>query len=262
MLFVKELKKICFSLVYVLFIGLLLSIWHENFYGVTDKEISASKGNESSVYAETAGGSLLKKPEKNAESYGMKSKEVPEKIMSGGTDMLIIKYLKNSYATYPFIYYKEVVLSDKEQAEILKIINEITGLNEKQINNLPDDYFPAVNGNIIHFGYNAEQDENGSYTFEMENSNSTDSEEDYTKHFVSQVSYERFQELMAKAEDIIGKGSNYSMESLLEYYGLSQMTYDEAMKEYNKTFTLVSSSGFVTGIRKREKRLKILALIY
>ncbi len=32
MLFIKELKKICFSFVYILFVGLLLFSWNENFY--------------------------------------------------------------------------------------------------------------------------------------------------------------------------------------------------------------------------------------
>ena len=49
MLFIKELKKICFSFIYVLFIGLLLFSWHENFYGVTTKEITGSQGNEVSI---------------------------------------------------------------------------------------------------------------------------------------------------------------------------------------------------------------------
>ena len=40
---------------------------------------------------------------------------------------------------------------------------------------------------------------------------------------------------MKKAENIIGKGSNYSMGNLLQYYGLSEMTYEEAMNEYEKT---------------------------
>ena len=102
MLFIKELRKICFSFVYVLFLGLLLFSWHNSFYGVTEKEISAAQGEESSVYTEIAGGSVLKKPQKNAGSYGSRKKEVPEKIMCGGTDILIIEYLKNSYATYPF----------------------------------------------------------------------------------------------------------------------------------------------------------------
>ena len=39
---------------------------------------------------------------------------------------------------------------------------------------------------------------------------------------------------MKKAESIIGTGSNYSMENLLQYYGLAEMTYEEAMNEYEK----------------------------
>ena len=235
MLFIKELKKICFSFVYVLFIGLLLFSWHENFYGVTTKEISASQGNDVSISSQLTGGSILEKPKKETESYGMKNKEVPEKIMCGGTDTLIMEYLANSYATYPFSYYKEVVLNENEQKEILDIIKEITGLNEQQINHLPDDYFPAVNGNIIHFGSDGTQSENGTFTFETGNEEQSLANADYTKHFIAQVSYQEFQELMKKAENIIGKGSNYSMGNLLQYYGLSEMTYKEAMNEYEKT---------------------------
>src|SRR5699024_4989306 len=126
MLFVKELKKICFSIAYLLFIGLLLFSWHENFYGVTSKEIQASRGMETSITSQVRGESILAKPEEGAENYGSIKKEIPEKIMCGGTDMLMIEYLKNSYATYPFHYYKEAVLSTEEQKEILSIIEEIT----------------------------------------------------------------------------------------------------------------------------------------
>ena len=149
--------------------------------------------------------------------------------------MLIIEYLKNSYATYPFTYYKEVILSTEEQKEILSIIEEITGLTEEQIKNLPDGYFPTVNGNIIHMREDAAQNRDGSFSFSAENINTSQDKNDYTKHFAAQVSYERFKELMLKAEEIIGAGSNYSMDMLLEYYGQAPMTYDEAMDEYNKT---------------------------
>ena len=234
MLFIKELKKICFSIVYILFIGLLLLSWHENFYGVTSKEIQASNGAEASITSQITGGSILAKPEQGADNYGLIKKEVPDKIMCG-TDMLIIEYLNNSYATYPFNYYKEVILSTEEQKEILSIIEEITGLSEEQIKNLPDDYFPSVNGNIIHMGGDAAQNQDGSFSFSTENSDTLQEEEDYTKHFVAQVSYERFKELMSQAEEIIGDGSYYSMDMLLEYYGQAEMTYDEAINEYNKT---------------------------
>lgn len=235
MLFIKELKKICFSFVYILFVGLLLFSWNENFYGVTSKEIQASNGTDTSIISQITGGSILAKPEQSAENYGSIKKEIPDKIMCGGTDMLIIEYLKNSYATYPFNYYKEVILSTEEQKEILSIIEEITGLSEEQIKNLPDDYFPSVNGNIIHMGEDVAQNQDGSFSFQTENSDTSQDKKDYTKHFVAQVSYERFKELMAKADEIIGAGSKYSMDMLLEYYGQAEMTYDEAMNEYNKT---------------------------
>lgn len=239
MLFIKELKKICFSFVYILFIGLLLFSWHENFYGATTKEISTSQGNGGSISSQLTGGSFLEKPKKEAESYGMKTKEIPEKIMCGGTDTLIMEYLTNSYATYPFSYYKEVVLDENEQKQILDIIKEITGLNEQQIHHLPDDYFPAVNGNIIHFGGSGTQSENGTFTFETGNEEQPLANADHTKHFIAQVSYEEFQGLMKKAESIIGNGSGYSMENLLQYYGLSEMTYEEAMMNMRKRFMMI-----------------------
>lgn len=71
---------------------------------------------------------------------------------------------------------------------------------EQQINHLPDDYFPAVNGNVIHFGSNGTQSENGTFTFEMGNEEHPTENTDYTKQFVAQVSYEEFQDLMKKAE--------------------------------------------------------------
>lgn len=114
MLFAKELKKICLNFVYLLFLCLLLLSWYNNFRGVTGREISASKDSETSVFSEFAGGSILKKPEPDAQSYGTKTKEIPSKIMCGGTDLLIMEYLKNSYAAYPFSYYKEVVLNEED----------------------------------------------------------------------------------------------------------------------------------------------------
>lgn len=236
MLFRKELRKICFSFVYVLYLGLLLFSWHHNFRGVTGKEISASQGKGTSAAEEMMGGSILEKPEKNAGSYGSKKKENPEKIMRGGTDWLITEYLKNSYAAYPFTYYKEVVLSEEEQKEVLNIIEEITGLTEAQIHHLPDGYFPVVNGNIIHFyDEGAVQDADGSFSFEAGESDTGKDTEDHTEHFISQVSYERFKELMSKMEHIVGAGSTYSMDMLTEYYGQVEMTYEEAMEEYSKT---------------------------
>ena len=155
-MFLKEMKKTVCSVVYLLFLALMIYNWYENFYGVTEKEIRKAYESDSSVYSTVTGGAILAEPDPETGSYGTKSEENPEKIMCGGTDKLIIEYLNNSYATYPVSYYKEVILDEEEQEKILEIIQEITGLNEEQISNLPDDYFPRVNGNIIHMESGAE----------------------------------------------------------------------------------------------------------
>ena len=232
-MFLIEMKKTVCSVVYLLFLALMIYNWYENFYGVTEKEIRKAYESDSSVYSTVTGGAILAEPDPETGSYGTKSEENPEKIMCGGTDKLIIEYLNNSYATYPVSYYKEVILDEEEQEEILKIIQEITGLNEEQISNLPDDYFPRVNGNIIHMESGAETETD--ITADIGDADVAAEAKDYTKHFISQVTYDRFKELMAEASDIIGPGSNYTRDNLLLYYGQVEMDYEEAVDEYHTT---------------------------
>ena len=232
-MFLIEMKKTVCSVVYLLFLALMIYNWYENFYGVTEKEIRKAYESDSSVYSTVPGGAILAEPDPETGSYGTKSEENPEKIMCGGTDKLIIEYLNNSYATYPVSYYKEVILDEEEQEKILEIIQEITGLNEEQISNLPDDYFPRVNGNIIHMESGAETEMD--IAADIGEADVAAEAKDYTKHFISQVTYDRFKELMAEASDIIGPGSNYTRDNLLLYYGQVEMDYEEAVDEYHTT---------------------------
>ena len=232
-MFLKEMKKTVCSVVYLLFLALMIYNWYENFYGVTEKEIRKAYESDSSVYSTVPGGAILAEPDPETGSYGTKSEENPEKIMCGGTDKLIIEYLNNSYATYPVSYYKEVILDEEEQEKILEIIQEITGLNEEQISNLPDDYFPRVNGNIIHMESGAEIEMD--IAADIGEADVAAEAKDYTKHFISQVTYDRFMELMSEASDIIGPGSNYTRDNLLLYYGQVEMDYEEAVDEYHTT---------------------------
>ena len=232
-MFLIEMKKTVCSVVYLLFLALMIYNWYENFYGVTEKEIRKAYESDSSVYSTVTGGAILAEPDPETGSYGTKSEENPEKIMCGGTDKLIIEYLNNSYATYPVSYYKEVILDEEEQEKILEIIQEITGLNEEQISNLPDDYFPRVNGNIIHMESGAETEMD--IAADIGEADVAAEAKDYTKHFISQVTYDRFKELMAEASDIIGPGSNYTRDNLLLYYGQVEMDYEEAVDEYHTT---------------------------
>lgn len=235
MLFLKEMKKCCFHAVYLLFVCLLLFEWHGNFYGVTEKEIAAAKNSEDSRQAGQINGFALQKPQEGAAYYGSKSEDAPDKIMAGAADHLLIEYRANSYATYPFGYYKEIRLDQTGQKGILAILTELTGLTENELQNLPGDYFPAANGVIFHTGAGV-MEPDGSYVLEPNAKEEVaEPSDDYRQHFIPQVSYERFWELMGKAEDTIGTGSYYSKEMLEAYFGLGEMSYEEAVEEYKKT---------------------------
>lgn len=233
-LYLKECKKITASIIFYLFIAILIFSWFQNFRGVTQTEINWANGIEpTDIGFERP---LLSKPSKKDDYFGSKvSEDNPEAIMTGVTRALLSEYEANSYATYPLGYYKAITLSGDEQKQVLGILCEITGLTEEELKNLPDDYFPAVTGTIISFdAMNVDKD--GNLNMEMGSGTDTKSEDNKYAHFVSQVTYEHFKELMRKMEAIIGeKGSQYSPEMMLTYFGMSEMTYEEALEEYNQT---------------------------
>lgn len=233
-LYLRECRRIATSIIYFLFLAILVFNWLQNFQGVTKSEIDWANGiSPTNIGFER---SLLSEPSPDDDYFGSKiSEDNPEAIMTGVTRVLLSEYESNSYATYPLGYYKAVTLSSEEQNRVLEIICEITGLTKEQLNNLPNDYFPAITGTIISFDAMT-SDENGNLTTEMGNRENADEAEDKTKHFVSQVTYEHFKELMREMEDIIGeKGSKYSNEMMITYFGLSEMSYEEAYAEYTRT---------------------------
>lgn len=163
--------------------------------------------------------------------------------MMGVTRALLSEYKNNSYAAYPLGYYKAITLSNEEQKRVLEILSEITGLTEEQLKDLPEDYFPEVTGTIISFDAMS-VDENGNMNTVMERSASTESEDDKQRHFISQVTYEHFKELMQEMESIIGEnGSQYSLEMMITYFGMSEMTYEEAYEKYNQTINQDKMTG-------------------
>lgn len=241
-LYLKECKKIASSILYYLFIAILVFSWFQNFHGVTQKEINWAKGiAPADIGFERP---LLFKPSEKDDYFGSKvSEDNPEAIMTGVTRALLSEYEANSYATYPLGYYKAITLSGDEQKQVLGILCEITGLTEEELKNLPDDYFPAVTGTIISFdAMNVDKD--GNLNMEMGSGTGTKSEDNKYAHFISQVTYEHFKELMRKMEAIIGeKGSQYAPKMMLTYFGMSEMNYEEALKEYNQTINQDKVTG-------------------
>lgn len=228
----KECRRIASSLIYYLFIAILIFNWFQNFHGITQTEIDMANGISSNNFGFNR--PLLKEPTKADNYFGSKtSEDDPDRIMMGVTRMLLMEYKNNRYATYPVGYYKAITLSSEEQSRVLEILCEITGLTEEQLNHLPKGYFPAVTGTIISTD-NLEMDENGNIVVPSETT--TNPTNDKTKKFISQVTYEHFKELMHEMETIIGeRGSNYSEEMMITYFGISEMTYEEAYAQYQQT---------------------------
>lgn len=241
-LYLKECKKITASIIFYLFIAFLIFSWFQNFRGVTQTEINWANGiPPADIGFERP---LLSKPSEKDDYFGSKvSEDNPEAIMTGVTRALLSEYEANSYATYPLGYYKAITLSGDEQKQVLGILCEITGLTEEELKNLPGDYFPAVTGTIISFdAMNVDKD--GNLNMEMGSGTDTKSEDNKYAHFVSQVTYKHFKELMRKMEAIIGeKGSQYSPEMMITYFGMSEMTYEEALEEYNQTINQDKVTG-------------------
>ena len=241
-LYLKECKKIVTSIIYYLFITILIFSWFKNFRGVTQTEINwANDIAPADISFERP---LLSKPSEDDDYFGSKvSEDNPEAIMTGVTRTLLSEYEDNSYATYPLGYYKAITLSEDKQRQVLEILCEITGLTKEELKKLPEDYFPAVTGTIISFDA-MNFDKDGKLNMEMGGGADTKNEDNKYKHFVSQVTYEHFKKLMQKMENIIGeKGSQYSHDMMITYFGMSEMTYEEAFEEYNQTINQDKVTG-------------------
>ncbi len=232
----KECRRIAASFIYFLFAAALIFSWWGKFRGVTKAEIDWANGKIPANFSFDR--PLLAQPTEGDDYFGSKtSEDNPEQIMMGVTRALLIEYEKNRYAAYPLGNYKAVSLSGKKQTRVLQILCEITGLTEKQLSNLPQDYFPSVTGTIISFD-SADFDENGNMHLPGGDDKEADAgkETDKTKKFISQVTYGRFKELMQEMETMIGeKGSQYSPEMMVAYFGMSEMSYEEACAEYSST---------------------------
>lgn len=245
-LYFRECRRIASSLIYYIFIGIIFFSWFQNLQGIAQTEIQSANGvNNGNIQLERP---LLKEPAESDEYFGSKiSEDNPEMIMTGVTRVLLMEYRNNKYQTYPLGYYKAITLNKSEQKRVLDILCDITGLTEKQLENLPKDYFPRVTGTI--FSTDDESlNENGAAILQTDSDNEkagiANSEADKTKKFVSQVNYKQFKELMREMETIIGeKGSRYSEEMMITYFGISEMNYEEACAEYEQTIEYDKVTG-------------------
>lgn len=195
MLFFKECKKILLSLTFLIYVIAVFAMYYTQFQGDCDAP--------------------LEKPLPNQSDYGMVTKEVPEILMPSAIDSLVNRYLSNSYPAYPMGFYKNVHLNEKKKNRMAEIITEVSGITKQELDN-----FTYSEENTMTVG------ENGMMQYNEPEIPSVNIPENLT--------YECFRELMDEADKIIGGGSEYSDEYLLENFSLVPKTYEDALEEYNK----------------------------
>ncbi len=197
MLFLKECKKVLFSLTFLIYIITVFAMYYTQFQGDCDTP--------------------LEKPLPNQSDYGMTAKEIPEILMPSAIESLVNRYLSNSYPAYPMGFYKDVHLNEKKKNKMAEIITEISGITKQELDN---------------FTYSEE----GTMTVGANGMMQYNEPEIPSVNIPKTLTYKRFRELMDKADKIIGGGSEYNDNNIVENFSLVPKTYEDALEEYNKFF--------------------------
>ncbi|MDO5560262.1 MAG: ABC transporter permease [Oscillospiraceae bacterium] len=197
MLFKKECKKILFSVTFLLFLFGISGFFFSQFMGDTGE-------------AEEA-------PMKGLDDYGMIVKEDPDILMPAAVKALLNNYSVNTYTAYPVGFYKQVKLRDRKKDEMTDILTELTGLTRDELEKYTA---PVTNSGTVN--------ENGEFVPAAASENDTDD-----ISVSSTLTYDRFNELMNKADKIIGGGSDYSTQNLINTFSLIPATYEDKLAEYN-----------------------------
>lgn len=198
MLFFKECRKVLFSLTFLIYIIALVGFYYTQFSSDSDEKISP--------------------PVQGLEDYGTVAKEVPEILMPKAADGLVIEYLRGYYVAYPIGFYKEVKLSEKKSKQMAEIITEITGISKQELDSFSDfDEGGAV----------MQPDGNGGYIPVIKEATLPEI------NIPNTMTYEHFRELMRKADKIIGGGSQYSDDNIVDNFSRVPRTYEDALADYN-----------------------------
>lgn len=199
MLFLKECRKTVFSLTFILYLFVVAAMYKTQFTDVLDSPVT--------------------RPVKGTGNYGTVEREVPEILMPSATEGLVSEYLSGSYGAYPIGFYRNVRLKEEDTQKIADIIEELTGITRQELDGYAD--YEAGHHEQI-------SDENGNPSIVYEEPEMPE------VNLKSDITYERFRELMARADDIIGGGSRYSDKYLIGNFSRIPMTYEEAMAEYEE----------------------------
>ncbi|MCM1090631.1 MAG: hypothetical protein NC092_14100 [Butyrivibrio sp.] len=199
MLFIKECRKVVCSAAYWLYLAMVVVMYVSQFTSELDIGIQP--------------------PSKGLESYEWKSVELPELMMPAATEGLVSEYLSGSYQAYPFGFYKEVKLSGRKREEMAELIETLAGISKEELEDFQG---------YQEEGYGGVADQDGNIVLSYQEAVLPE------LHIPEDMSYERFRELMRRADKLIGGGSRYSDEYIVGNFSNVPLTYEEAVAEYEE----------------------------
>lgn len=135
-----------------------------------------------------------------------------ELIMDGAVNSLMGEFASNVYICYPYGFYKSVSLKDSKKDQIEKYLQELMHTDH-------DGLMELMKEGQVNYVYHG-MSETPEYVFD-------------TMFVDKSVSYERFTQIMAEVDDILGGGSNYAVDSLMYNYSRVPMTKEDIAQEYD-----------------------------
>ncbi len=239
-LFLMECRKITRSVLYWLYIAALVVTVIQNYETTVENELRQTD-NPASVFYIAENGAYANNTDKLSE-------DAEHTMMIEATERLIDNYRSNSYEYYPFGYVKRKTLSEKEQAEILLYLTELTGLDEPSIigtdeNRDPEDIQISGGGAYVLNPGQGGTFENGQFIAEPEdweyienNSGLSQSKENSGRGFEIQVTFDRFKEIMDLVNNLIGRNSYFSWTMLSMYYYPNDMQDNPITEQQHREF--------------------------
>lgn len=187
----------------------------------------------------------VSKPEPNG-YYGTKPSNDPSLIMPEAAESLFAQYSANEYTTYPFGYYKEVRLNQDERKKMTEIINELSA-NEIS-DNTPSSHqsVDAENNRVEISGDSLQIHGEQSIQIVLPDGEANAASPEFQLN--PEMTWERFTDLMAQADQILGGGSDFSERRLNSLFGQIPVTYEEVLADYE----LVVSHDKLTGAHARQ----------
>jgi hypothetical protein len=200
-----ECRRVLRSLVYLLFVGVLVLVYFTQFQPDMDRDFADARQGLSSP---------LTKPQEGG-NYGYKQAEIPEQVMPAIVFSLQNEYAAGFFSTYPLAFYRETRPDEEVMARIREILTEITGLSQEELSALRIEIIRQLQEEEKPLMYGGASD--------------------YTRYNIpTLVPYDVFRQRMAEVDTLLGGGSYYAPEGLANY-GSVPLTYEEALAEYEDT---------------------------